>query len=214
MNDKNDVIVVMYICCLVGHFLSKRVNLKSLIIIVLALIMGVATTLFAQTNYYTESKIFEGLGYKYKCNVSSSKNVVLYNIENELTGKSPKYRTSGEIFVYPEGSGIKLCEYNHVTETKIRNIVNSSFSGITITQPQNSAQRKTFNITFYINSGTGKVDELEFDFVNFGPYAKVPVEVFRQIELDIKQNIQFEVTDYGKELDFIWTWRWCAPTNQ
>ena len=188
-------------------------NMKTLVILILFIIMGI-TTLYSQTNYYTESKIFEGVGYKYKCNVSSSKNVVLYNIENELTGKSPKYRTSGEIFVYPEGSGIELCEYNRVTETKIRNIVNSSFSGITITQPQNSAQRKTFNITFYINSGTGKVDELEFDFVNFGPYAKVPVEVFRQIELDIKQNIQFEVPDYGKELDFIWTWRWCAPTNQ
>ncbi len=52
-----------------------------------------------------------------------------------------------------------------------KNIINSNFSGITITQPQNSAQRKTFNITLYINSETGKVDELEFDFVNFGHYV-------------------------------------------
>ena len=80
-------------------------NMKTLVILILFIIMGI-TTLYSQTNYYTESKIFEGVGYKYKCNVSSSKNVVLYNIENELTGKSPKYRTSGEIFVYPEGSGI------------------------------------------------------------------------------------------------------------
>ena len=59
----------MYIRCLVGQFLLKEVSIKSLIIIVLATVIGI-TTLFAQTNYYTESKIFEGEGYKYKCNVS------------------------------------------------------------------------------------------------------------------------------------------------
>lgn len=188
-------------------------NMKTLVILILFIIMGI-TTLYSQTNYYTESKIFEGVGYKYKCNVSSLRNVILYNIDNKYVGKYPKYRTTGRDYEFPEYDRKKLYIKNVSTETKIKNIINSNFSGITITQPQNSAQRKTFNITFYINSETGRVDELEFDFVNFGPYAQVPVEVFRQIELDIKQNIQFEVTDYGKELDYIWTWRWCAPTNQ
>ncbi len=76
-------------------------NMKTLVILILSIIMGI-TTLYSQTNYYTESKIFEGVGYKYKCNVSSSKNVVLYNIENKYVGKYPKYRTTGRDYEFPE----------------------------------------------------------------------------------------------------------------
>ena len=91
----------MYICYLVGQFLLKGVSIKSLIIIVLATIVGI-TTLFAQTNYCTESKIFEREGYKYKCYVSLSKNVILYNIDNKNVGKYPKYRTTGRDYEFPE----------------------------------------------------------------------------------------------------------------
>lgn len=183
-------------------------NMKTLVILILSIIMGI-TTLYSQTNYYTESKIFEGVGYKYKCNVSSSKSVILYSCNNKLTGQFPKYKATGGLFSYP-AEGVKLYQYNAQLEKQIRQVVHAAFSKYS----QPIIVDKSLYIIFYINSESGSVDELEFDFVNFGPYAKVPVAVFRQIELDIKQNIQFEVTDYGKELDFIWTWRWCAPTNQ
>ena len=39
-----------------------------------------------------------------------------------------------------------------------------------------------------INSDTGKVDEVEFSFMNFGTYATIPISVYRKIETDLKEK--------------------------
>jgi len=34
----------------------------------------------------------------------------------------------------------------------------------------------------------------------------IPVSKFREIELKIKERLQFEVTDYGKQFNYIYYW--------
>ena len=45
-----------------------------------------------------------------------------------------------------------------------------------------------FNIKMYINSSTGRVDEVSFEFHRSGPFATIPVSVYRKIETEIKKR--------------------------
>ena len=50
-----------------------------------------------------------------------------------------------------------------------------------------------------INSDTGKVDEVEFSFMNFGTYATIPISVYRKIETDLKEKgLVYPLTEEGK----------------
>ena len=58
-------------------------------------------------------------------------------------------------------------------------------------QPEDEKQRGKGHeliITMCINSDTGKVDEVEFSFMNFGTYATIPISVYRKIETDLKEK--------------------------
>ena len=55
----------------------------------------------------------------------------------------------------------------------------------------------------YISSETGKIAEVDFDFVTFNPLATISVSVYRQIETQLKENVWFVPTEYGKGLNYI-----------
>ena len=155
-------------------------------------------TIMAQNNYYTTTKTFNESGYAYQCDVSPSKMVTLYNKNNQWTYVDQIYTSTGNPFVMPM-SGIDLTEDDTWTRTKYHSIVKEAF---TPAEQQKVQERKLF-ITLIINSSTGKVDEVYFEFGNFGPYATIPVSVFRKIEIELKKNLWFIPTAEGKKLNYI-----------
>lgn len=46
--------------------------------------------------------------------------------------------------------------------------------------------------------------EVMFRFVNFRNMTRVPVSVFRSIEVQLKEKIRIEPTELGKKLNFIY----------
>ena len=100
------------------------------------------------------------------------------------------------------GDGIKLLESDTWTRSKRFSIVNSAFSA----SEKQRIKGHDFTIIMYINSGTGKVDEVSFEFPNFRPYATIPVSVYRKIETEIKKNIWYTPTTVGKKLNYIFYW--------
>ena len=63
-------------------------------------------------------------------------------------------------------------------------IVNSAFSA----SEKQRIKGHDFNIIMYINSSTGKVDEVSFEFHKSDPFATIPVSVYRKIETEIKKK--------------------------
>lgn len=61
-------------------------------------------------------------------------------------------------------------------------------------------------VELFINPETGKVDDVRFSFFRLSYYMYIPVSKFREIELKIKERLQFEVTDYGKQFNYIYYW--------
>lgn len=60
-------------------------------------------------------------------------------------------------------------------------------------------------IIISINSETGKISELYFDFPNQTPYATVPVSVYREIETKLV-GLKYILTPLGKTLNYIYQW--------
>ena len=160
-----------------------------------------ATHMLAQTNYYTKSKTFYEDGYTYHCDVPTYKLVTLYNVNNRWVHTYPKYKDTGKTFVMPE-EGIDLIEDDNWTDNKCQSIVNNAFS----TTEKQRVKGKEFTISMYINTTTGKVEEVDFQFESIESYATIPVSVYRKIEIELKNNIWFTPTTEGKKLNYILYW--------
>ena len=162
----------------------------------------------AQTNYYTTSKTFYENGYIYRCDLCASRFVDLYNVNNKWIGQFPSYKSTGETFVMPD-AGIQLTTHASwlANEKKVENIVNAAF---TAAQKQ-TITNEELKLVMYVNTETGKIDDVCFRFLNNKPYAYIPVSVYRNIELAIKENVQEVLTDEGRKLNFIYWWTTVVP---
>ena len=78
-------------------------------ILIFLIILLYSSGLFAQTNYYTENKVFDEVDYSYQCELDSSGIVYLFNKENKLTYEDMKFKNTGKIFI-PEDENIKTCQ--------------------------------------------------------------------------------------------------------
>ena len=176
--------------------------------IILITMLFCATLSVAQTNYYTTSKTFYENGYTYRCDLCASRFLDLYNVNNKWVGKFPSYKSTGETFVMPD-AGIQLTTHASwlANEKKVENIVNAAF---TAAQKQTITDEELY-IDMYINTETGKIDDVCFSFLNNKPYAYIPVSVYRNIELAIKENVQEVLTDEGRKLNFIYWWTTVVP---
>lgn len=159
-----------------------------------------STNIVAQTNFYTATKTFNQSGYTYQCDVvQENKMVTLYNRENKLTYTNQVYKTTGKeppLFNNPDD-----VLDDDWTRTKSEKIVNSAFSA----EQRNAVKGEVLLISMYISPDTGKVTEVKFNFTCKGdPFATIPVSIYRQIEIDLKNNIWFTPTEDGKKLNFIY----------
>ena len=162
----------------------------------------------AQTNYYTTSKVFYSSGYIYQCDSSDSRRIELYNVSNKWIGETVSYKSTGETFVMPD-EGIQLTTHASwlANEKKVENIVNAVFT----TAQKQTITDEELTIIMYINTETGKIDDVCFSFLKDEPYAYIPVSVYRNIELAIKENVQEVLTDEGRKLNFIYWWTTVVP---
>ena len=177
--------------------------MKTYILTILLLLT--ANSLFSQTNYYTETKTIHENGYTYQIYRCESGFIDVYNKENKWINKKQTYKSTGEYFDMPD-YGLELLDYNaYISARKILFAIleeNLSFE-----ENENPASEKqTCFISFYIDSETGKVDDVRFSFHRTSWYINIPISVFRNIELRIKEEVHFVVTDEGKKINYIYCW--------
>lgn len=175
--------------------------------LLLTCLSALILTIQAQTNYYTETKIFYENGYTYQCYVEA-KWVDLYN-KNYTTyahGRVTQvFKDTGETFYLLHYERVAQMYDNDETRENGKNKVRA------ILAPYKSILKdKELLMKFVINSDTGKIDEVYFGFTQIGPYAQLPISVFREIELSLI-GTQFKLTDFGKRLNYLYMWWAVAP---
>ena len=165
----------------------------------LIMFLFVQTYAFAQTNYYKVDKTFYEDGYTYRCDVEEgTQSVLLYNVDNKFTYVDQIIKSTGkEISINDYRESFEDDDW---TKDRCRTIVRRAFSA----EERRRLQGYGFIIGIYISSETGKIIEVDFDFVTFNPFATIPVSVYRQIEIQLKENVWFVPTEFGKGLNYIY----------
>ena len=170
--------------------------MKRLIILTIATIFTLG--LFAQSNSVVTEEI-KGNGYTYvKETLNNTIKIKLYNKENEYTnvplvnintGKRPSIRLQE-----------KRVEDDDLTFSRIDMIINKAF-----TDAQKEAVKgHCLGVAIYINSSTGRIMEIDYSFIKTSPFAEIPVSVFREIELKVKDDICFMITDAGRKYNYVY----------
>lgn len=159
-----------------------------------------------QTKFYSETKTFHESGYTYQCDVSNADMITLYNKENRWTYQSPAYKDSGEIYIAPEDGFYPLLmenEQNSQMDNKCIDIARKHFS---VEQKQSCKGRHSLLIYRHLNPDTGRIEGVDFIFFKRSNFTTIPISVFCQIELELKREIKYDITDRGKKLNFIFYW--------
>ncbi len=178
-------------------FMEGRI-MKRTILIQLVIVCSVISSI-AQTNYYETTRTLVENGYTYQCDVSVAKMVTLYNKANQYTyvGQSVSGGT-----LPPMGYMPACIEDDNWTKPGCYEIVESAFSA----EQASRMKGRGITIAMYISPSTGKVMEVNFQFTTFNPAATIPLSVYRKIETDLKANIWFVPTEFGKKLNYIMLW--------
>lgn len=176
----------------------------SMKIVFLTVLLFCVTNLFAQTNSYTSTKVFNEGEYSYQCDVSSVGNVALYNTSNSWINKEQIVKTTNAIFVY-EDFYLDLITDESWTQNRIefQMIMRNAFVDLDL---EVLRQGEELYVNFYINPETGKVDDVRFYFDCNACYTYLPVSFFRQLELAIKERCQYVTTDMAKILNYVYQW--------
>lgn len=176
-------------------------NMKQIMILITFLVYTIC--IMAQTNYYTTTKSFNEQGYTYQCDVSESSFVTLYKKNNKWTYIPQKIKSTGEIFYVTAENYVPLWMEDAIgiaSDKKMEHAINDAF----VKYKEQLEGRQIFIITC-INSDTGKIDEVYFEFANFGPYACIPVSVFRELETKLV-GLQYTLSPLAKTFNYVYRW--------
>lgn len=168
-------------------------------IIILISLLFIIIKISAQTFYYDRTNTFKENNYTYQCDaIEKAKFVKLYNKNNKFTYADQINKTTSRVITIAEEKE-KQIESDTWTRLKCFSIINNAFSNI----EKQRVKDKAFTVIIYINPDNGKIEEVEYQFVSFGPYATIPVSVYRNIEVELKKNIWFTPTKEGAKYNYI-----------
>jgi hypothetical protein len=94
-----------------------------------------------------------------------------------------------------------LFESNNRTQMRqlVHTIVHNAFTPA----ERQRLRGATLDVTLYINSHTGSVDDVQFVFWIDRGFATIPVSTYRRIELELKNRIRFAPTAEGRRRNFL-----------
>ncbi|GHS96356.1 hypothetical protein FACS189421_01300 [Bacteroidia bacterium] len=170
-------------------------NKINLLIISLWLCIGTAT---AQTYYYNTTKTFAMSGYSYKADAQESNGVILFNAASTLTYATQTYKDSSKLG----------WDYSRKGDTEndaaMRNLASSIVKDAFTTAEKQRINGKRLTVNMVINPETGKVLEVYFNFWKDELLATIYISTYRIIEKTLKNQLQFNITTKGKELNFVY----------
>ena len=172
----------------------KTTNITLVLIGILIFCMTDAS---AQTRFYDTPRVFHEQGFTYE-SIIIGRHVFLANRDSRWIGVD-LVRRDGTVRGYRPR--IDRNNQNQM-EQLARTIVNNAFT---------PAERQRLRgselwLTFYADSQTGVVDDIEFTFDKLSGFATIPVSTYRKIELELKNRIQFVPTAEGRLHNYLFFW--------
>ena len=153
-------------------------------VIVLVSLLFVLVDMYAQTFYYDTTQVF--YAQRYVCDVTQeSKSVRLYSKSNKFTEVEAVNKETGADDSQLWG--------------KCLSILNESFSE----EERTRVQGCKFIIILRVDTNTGIIRDVEYRFPAVSMLATVPVSVYQEMEIKLKKEIVFNITEKGKRFNYI-----------
>lgn len=168
-------------------------------VIVLVSLLFVLVDMYAQTFYYDTTQLFCDQRYVYACDVAQeSKLVRLYSKRNKFTDVEAINKKTGAEITDAERKETNFIDDGRLWE-KCLFILNESF-------PEEERMRVReckFLIILRVDTSTGVIRDVEYRFPAVSMLATVPVSVYYNMEMKLKKEIVFDITEKGKRFNYI-----------
>lgn len=161
-----------------------------------------------KANFYNEDKIIQGDGYAYQCiaNKWGTGETYLYNVNNVLTDSLAMYKDGTNLKPFDESDTV-------IEDEKMYNKLLSAINHEFTIEEAATFGKHPLTVEIYIDSNTGDIKEVKFSFFRTRPYIHVPVSRFRNIEMNLKNNVHFTPTEEGRKRTFIYLGWMNVPTG-
>ena len=180
--------------------------MKTKHIVLLIGLLIYASSTAAQTRFYDVTRTFHESGFTYQADVSGGF-VTLYNraagrfTDLRQTHRDGRLISEADWDRYDDAVRPESRQMMNLAER----IVRDSFSAA----ERNRLRRDDFfGLRLIICPDTGNVKEVHFHFHRNSGYATIPVTTYRRMEVEIKRQVRFTPTDFGRSMNFIFRgWR-------
>ena len=184
-------------------------TIKIVALFLIGILLFAACGVTAPTNQFPTTRTIQGNVFTYQVTVSVSGIVRLFNKDNQ-------YRVGDGRRSLRDGSPIPpnfwMANIDPLTDIvgplkECSDVINSQVSAI-VRDALSAAERQRvgnslLDVYLRIDPDTGLLFEVEFGFVTENPFATIPVQVFRIIEVNLKEQLRFTPTERGRKLNFI-----------
>ena len=178
--------------------------MRTLLLFLTALMIGAETFAqqldFVAPGYYRKDTVYVLNGYRYRCDGMKGV-VVLYNADypNQWEEETQVYKETGKYFDSEFGKSNPIID-DLSMDQKVLDIIDNAFTKEFV-EPLEGDELLT--VTLFLNSQTGKVEEVSFWFSPNDAYASLPISTYRNIELQLIRNISYTPSAIGKQLNYI-----------
>jgi len=178
--------------------------MRTLLLFLTALMIGAETFAqqldFVAPGYYRKDTVYVLNGYRYRC-IGAKGTVRIYNADyqNQWEEQTQVYKETGKYFDSNWGKINPIVD-DYSMSQKVLNIIDNAF---TKEFTASLKDKERLNVVMFLNSETGKVEEVSFWFTHFGPFATLPLSTYRNIELQLIRDISYTPTAIGKQLNYI-----------
>jgi len=166
----------------------------------------VVATVAAQTNYYpntTGTITKSGYTYKYRnerfAHVEIPDGIELYNSTSTYLDVEWAYK-DGTKFAHLFGEN-RPDDFSSSSITRAQTI--ALIDALFTSQQKTALRGKFMSITVRFNPSTGKIADVYFTFLRKDPFVNIPVEIYRNIELALKERLTIAPTTEGRRLNYI-----------
>jgi hypothetical protein len=167
--------------------------------------LTIETTPVGEPNFYPDdSGIFTRVGYTYKYRNDPETSwpiVQLYNASTTYLDMEWGYKDGSKISLKKFMGEDKTPDYSSrsLNALQRKSLVDEFFT----TEQKAAFKQHILSIDVRFNPSTGRIADVYFSFNRNSPFASVPVDTYRSIELALKQYFTLTVTDAGRKLNFI-----------
>ena len=150
--------------------------------------------------------------YAYVCDTLMNLGIYYYNLENHPGRGEVKYRTGQPLNLEEVlADQVKHVIISDEIHDRTHAIVDNAFTKAQVEQ----LDEQKFSIVLNISSSDGSITDVYFKCWATGGYKNIPIEVFREIETRLKNEVQFELTEEGRKMNYCYlSWSQCPKGRE